>query len=35
MSKDNELDIFRKQIEQTNKYGEYILRAIDEIKDIK
>lgn len=35
MSKDNELDIFRQQIEQTNKHGEYILRAIDEIKDIK
>ncbi|MCF7580359.1 ORF6C domain-containing protein [Staphylococcus aureus] len=35
MSKDNELDIFRKQIEQTNKQGEYILRAVDEIKAIK
>ncbi|WKU12994.1 ORF6C domain-containing protein [Staphylococcus devriesei] len=35
MSKDNELDIFRKQIEQTNKQGEFILRAVDEIKAIK
>lgn len=35
MSKDNELDIFRKQIEQTNKQGEFILRTVDEIKAIK
>lgn len=32
---DNELAIFRKQIEQTNKQGEFLLKAFDEITTIK
>ena len=32
---DNELTIFRKQIEQTNKQGEFLLKAFDEITTIK
>lgn len=33
--KNNELEVFKKQIEQTNKQGEFIAKAFDEIIEMK
>ena len=34
-NKNNELELFKKQIEQTNKQGEFIAKAFDEIINMK
>lgn len=35
INKNNELELFKRQIEQSNKQGEFIAKAFDEIIEIK